>query len=29
MKTILGHLTCINQTPVYPEHKSWSQRVQG
>ena len=25
MKEIFVNLTCINQTPVYYEHKSWSQ----
>jgi hypothetical protein len=25
MKEIFVNLTCINQTPVYSEHKSWSE----
>jgi len=25
MQEIFVNLTCINQTPVYSEHKSWSQ----
>jgi hypothetical protein len=25
---IFVNLTCINQTPVYSEHKSWSQVVR-